>query len=497
MSSKLPAHITKIRDGKFRVRYQRSKKFPVEYDKIFDNATEAITANNEYLAKNTLNLHTKVQKMGFSEFCDYYLEWLRNKPKKPAVGTIRSYKRYINTLKIAFGNPNIKEMDSFFISNIIAKESKRKKRSNGKNQGGVISSNTLHHEYAMLSILFGKMYDWNFISSNPMKEIEAPSFETKEIEVPEYEEIEDIESKILTVSNIRDKLQFLISFYTGMREEEVAGLHNDRDIDRENCIFTVNTAIVQDEDGNYVEAEPKSRKSKRELPFPPTLLQILDEYLVYRKNYINFLKLNNPEYVEIPNLFLNKDGHFYRPYRISRLWSKFAKNNDINLTFHGLRHYYITNQMNFNKDLTDRDVQDLAGHSDIRTTQRYNHASKKRINKNAVNIFNKFGIESLFKNGNDIITIPIEHIASIIIGNPDLSNVQDLKITLEVITNTKVDFYNISQLIEKSKKYIISSYPSLERLEQYKYSNESNDKLIENLKRQFGKEIKLQISKFK
>ena len=94
-------------------------------------------------------------------------------------------------------------------------------------------------------------------------------------------------------------------------------------------------------------------------------------------------------------------------------------------------------------------------------------------------------------------TIPIEHIASIIIGNPDLSNVQDLKITLEVITNTKVDFYNISQLIEKSKKYIISSYPSLERLEQYKYSNESNDKLIENLKRQFGKEIKLQISKFK
>ena len=196
-------------------------------------------------------------------------------------------------------------------------------------------------------------------------------------------------------------------------------------------------------------------------------------------------------------IFLNKDGHFYRPYRISRLWSKFAKNNDINLTFHGLRHYYITNQMNFNKDLTDRDVQDLAGHSDIRTTQRYNHASKKRINKNAVNIFNKFGIESLFKNGYDIMTIPIEHIASIIIGNPDLSNVQDLKITLEVITNTKVDFYNISQLIEKSKKYIISSYPSLERLEQYKYSNESNDKLIENLKRQFGKEIKLQISKFK
>jgi len=329
-----------------------------------------------------------------------------------------------------------------------------------------------------------------------MKGIDEPDFEVKPIEVPDYEDMDDIESKIFSESNIRDKFQHLIGLYTGMREEEVAGIHIDRDINTDVLTFSVNTVIAQDEFGNYIETEPKSKKSIREIPFPAKLLPVLEEYMVYRRNFIQYLKIKNPDYVEIPNLFLNKDGHFYRPSRIGRTWSNFAKRPEINLniSFHKLRHYYITNQMNFNDDLTDRDVQELAGHADIRTTQRYNHPSKKRINENATNIFNKFDVSSLYKNGYDTLTIPIEHIASIIIGKPELSNVNDLKVTLEVITNTKVDFYNISDVIEQSKRFIISNYPALERLKQYIYSNETNDKIIEVIRKQFGKEIQFKIS---
>ena len=57
MAKKLPPHITKTADGKYRVRYQKSKKYPIPYDKIFDTLDEAIKANDEYLAKNTLKLH--------------------------------------------------------------------------------------------------------------------------------------------------------------------------------------------------------------------------------------------------------------------------------------------------------------------------------------------------------------------------------------------------------------------------------------------------------
>lgn len=489
MSKKLPSHITLTPDGKYRVRYQKSKKYPIPFDKVFDTLEEAIKAKEEYLAKNTLKMLRTTKKMGFSDFCDYYLDWLRT--SKAAIGTIRTYKKYCNTLKIAIGNPDITEMDYHFLSNILTIESKREKRGNGKQQGGVISDNTLHHEYSMLSILFGKMFDWHFISENPMTEIEEPDFEEKPFEVPEYEELETIQAKIMTVSNIRNKLQFLIGLFTGEREEEVAGIDIDRDLDLENCILEVNKVIVQDENGKYVEADPKSKKSVRSIPFPVFLKPTFEEYLIYRDSLINIFKSRNPNFVDNRKLFINKDGEYYRPHRISRVWSNFAKENDIFITFHGLRHYYITNQMNFNPNLTDRDVQALAGHADIRTTQKYNHPSKKRINKNAVNIFDKFDVSSIFKNGYDVFTIPIEHVASIIIGNSELSNVSDLKITLEVISNEKVDYSNISNIIEECRMFIIAKYPALERLIQYKYGDYTNEEILEKVRKQFGKEVQI------
>ena len=490
---KLPPHVTKTKDGKYRVRYQRSNKYPVGYDKIFDKENEAINANEEYLAKNTLKLHKQIKHMGFSEFCDYYLDWFRTKPKKPKPRTIRSYKKYINILKIAFGNPDINDMDTVFISNVLDRESKRERRGNGAQAGGKISSNTFHHEYTMLNILFNKMHKWGFISINPMNEIEPPEHETKEVEVAEFEELEEIEAKILTAP-IRERCQFLLALFTGMREEEVAGLHIDRDIDLNRLEVSVNTVISQDEDGSYIETTPKSKRGIRRIPFPESFIPIYNEYLEYRKRYINYLKIHNPNYKEIPNLFLNKDGHFYRPSRIGRKWKLFRDKPEIgiNMTFHQLRHYYISNQMNFNDDLTEEEVQAIAGHADIRTTRHYVHASKKRINKNATKIFKKFNINTLYKE-DGFFTIPIEHAASILTGKSDLSNIDELKITLETITNKVADFFNISSVIEESKTYIINRQPSLERLIQYKYSKDTNENIMRSIRQQFGKEVKLSI----
>lgn len=492
MAKKLAPHITKLPNGKYRVRYQKSAKYPIPYDETFDTLEEAIKANDEYLAKNTLKLHKQIRHMGFSDACDYYLDWLRTRTKKPAPRTIQSYKKYIGILKIAIGNPDITEIDSLFLTRILDKESKRPKRGNGKQQGGTISSNTLHHEYAMLSIIFGKLYKWEFISSNPMNDVDEPDFEKKDIEVPEFEELPDIEAKIMK-ADIRERLQFLYGLYTGMREEEVAGQHLERDMDYERKVVKVNTVIVQDEYGKWLEGPPKSKSGVREIPVPDEFIEVYKEYLIYRQNYVNYLKIKNPSYKEIPNLFLNKDGDFYRPTRISRTWGNFRKREDINidLNFHGLRHYYLTNQMNYNDDLTDRDVQELAGHSDIRTTRGYVHPSKKKINKNATNIFKKFNRDSLFKDGYDVMTIPIEHIASIIIGNARLSKIDDLKITLETLSSEKVDFFNISHIIEKCKDYIVSGSPSLESIEKYKYSDLTDEEIIEKIRKQFGREIQI------
>ena len=68
---------------------------------------------------------------------------------------------------------------------------------------------------------------------------------------------------------------------------------------------------------------------------------------------------------------------------------------------------------------------------------------------------------------------------------------EELKITLETISNEKIDFFNISNVIEICKKYIITNLPSLESMEKYKYNNVSNEEIKEKVKKQFGNEIQI------
>ena len=94
--------------------------------------------------------------------------------------------------------------------------------------------------------------------------------------------------------------------------------------------------------------------------------------------------------------------------------------------------------MNCNDNLSPRDVQELAGHSNINTTYKYVHSSKKRIKENATNLFESLTRESLYKNGNDNLVVSISHIATIM----------NYKKTAYAILNDKVNKNNIDEVLE-------------------------------------------------
>lgn len=493
MAKKLPAHIYQV-NGKYRVRYRKSQKIPYDYDEYFDTLEEAINSNEVFLAKVKLNMlsNNNIKSIGFSDFCNYYLEWLKNKPKRPSPNTIRGYVSKINRLKIIFKNQNIQEINTYQIELALAREKNRIKYSNGATTKDKISDHTLHHEFTMLRILFNKATSWGFIDKSPLIGVEEPTFTEKKIIVPEYEELEDIKAKIYCCP-IRERCQFLLTLFTGIREEEVCGLHLE-DFNEEEQYVAINRAVVWDnENKEFIEDKTKSQSSVRKIPLPSEFFEVLKEYNVYRKAFIDYLKSKSKgNYKEIPNVFLNKNGHFYRPHRLSETWKKFARENEIKLTFHGLRHYYLTNQMNYNPNLSPRDVQELAGHSNINTTYKYVHFSENRIQNNATSIFNRFSKEDLYKNdNNDTLTIPISHIASIILGNIKLSNIEDLQITLSELNNREVNFFNISELMENSKNYLLANYPSLSRIEKYNYMNIEEKNIVPCIQKEFGKEVEI------
>ena len=186
MAKKLPPHIS-FENNKYRVRYKKSNKYPFEFDEYYDNLKEAVKANEEYLAKNTLKLLNKnnTKEMLFSDFCDYFMEWYINKPKRSSPNTIRGYLKDIKQLKKTFGNINLSEINSYHIEMFFAREKNRKKDSNGL-ENEKIGLHTLHHEYTMLRMILNKAKEWRFISENPIEYVEEPDYEEKKIEVPEY-----------------------------------------------------------------------------------------------------------------------------------------------------------------------------------------------------------------------------------------------------------------------------------------------------------------------
>ena len=269
-------YITK--NGNYRVQIRPSKNIHDKFDGVYTSIKIAINERDTFLAKQKLGLERYVDRnITFSDYCDKYFEWFKNKPKKPSPNTLVQYNGIIKKLKIHFKNTPLYKITTIDIEDFLIKESNRNKidpnHPNSHNQKP-ISSNTLHHEYVMLRILFNLAFKkWKIISSNPMENVEEPKIKiVKEIEHIPYEEFEQTLELIENHTNIRDKAIFYLGLCGGLREEEICGIHcqssNDINshIDFKNNTIKVKYAIKQNYDTKeYEEYDLKSDYSERML----------------------------------------------------------------------------------------------------------------------------------------------------------------------------------------------------------------------------------------
>ena len=163
------------------------------------------------------------------------------------------------------------------------------------------------------------------------------------------------DSRLTTIHTI-----ILLAIATGMRVGEILGLQ-PKYLDLENKEIKVRKTLekinLYDENNKIIGSElklidPKSKKSVRIIPLPDFIIPILRNY-----HFGNAV------------IFETNTGNFIDPRNIDRAWERFLRRHCIPyLKFHALRHTYAS--LLFKEGATLKEVQELLGHADLKTTEK-------------------------------------------------------------------------------------------------------------------------------
>lgn len=190
------------------------------------------------------------------------------------------------------------------------------------------------------------------VRSNPCRV--AGSMGKKDADAMKFWTLSQFETFIDCVDKWPAREGFLLLFWTGMRIGELLAL-TDKDFDFERGTVSI-TKNYQRVNGEAIVSEPKTRRSKRVIPVPKTILQTVKDY--------------------IPRLYDYQSGNRLFPYTkeyYHRAMEKGCAASGVErIRLHDLRHSHASMLIEMGVPVTL--VSERLGHEDIETTLRtYSH----------------------------------------------------------------------------------------------------------------------------
>lgn len=270
-----------------------------------------------------------------SNFRDEYINYLSQSKSKAYIE--RSIKPAFKFLIEFTGDILLADLTIRLLDNFISSRFK-------------ISQSSASLYYRTIKAAFTKAVTWDYLISNPLKQIKAPKV-TKSIPVF-ISEAELIEILNHTPNQLLKNI-FPFAFYTGMRLGEILNMQWDWIDKNQNVIIIKNS-------------ESFTTKSKKEriIPIHQKVKKILDEQNINKtSNYV----------------FMNGSVNALNAEYVSKQFKKAlrsAKLND-NIHFHSLRHSFASNLVQRGVNLYV--VKELLGHEDIKTTQVYSHLTQHSL----------------------------------------------------------------------------------------------------------------------
>ena len=430
----------------------------------------------EFKLKNGKGNKSNIKFIDFVRI--YYKEYAEIELSPTTVQTGKSELKNFILPEIA--NMPLYKIDGLIVQRIINKLKKRKRERPDKNGNIVtLSSTTVNSVYRLLRKILNKAVAWNYIESNPVLTVNAPSVSTKEKESYNIHELIEV-MLLLEKEDITTELLFNLFICTGMRRGELVGLHLDNIHLDKNFIKIEISAVWDSENKKIVEKKTKSEGGVREIPIPQFCVDKIKEYLKLRERKIMNFKRKNKNYVAPKNLFLSRSGGIMFPDTPSNKWTTFKnKHKQLkDVTLHGLRHSYCSMQMNDNPNLAPSDVKTLMGHSQLSTTFIYTHSNEDK-REAALSIFDKY-----FRFNNEK-KVSFNEILSLYTGKKFIST---------DIFNSYIDFLvsgeeSIEIKLNLIRKYIEKKYPFFRSIDITVVNLDNIWDWLDKMKEKYGNEF--------
>lgn len=218
------------------------------------------------------------------------------------------------------------------------------------------ASSTISRALIAIKVLFRFLKREGIVENNVAFYLESPKLWQLIPDVLSGEEIETLinQPDDETFIGARDKAIIELLYGSGLRVSEVCRLD------------------IYDVDDEFVKVFGKGRK-ERLVPVGRQAVKAIDHYLMfYRCEY---------ESEKMQRLFLSKNGKPIDRITVWKMIKEYARKAGIskNISPHTLRHSFATHLLDNGADL--RVIQEMMGHANISSTDRYMHVSKSHIQK--------------------------------------------------------------------------------------------------------------------
>ncbi len=224
-----------------------------------------------------------------------------------------------------------------------------------------LSASSVSRSLSSLRGLFQFLLSDGAIDSNPARDVHNDKAVQRELNVLSSKDVDALLSQPDTgdIKGIRDKAMLEVLYATGIKVSELIGL-NITDVN-------VSMSFIRCGEG----------ENERFIPIYPIALKAITVYLERSRKFLTGDSNNHALFVNISGERMTRQGFW-------KILKGYAKTAGITqeITPHTLRHSFAAHLLENGADI--HDIQEILGHRDLSSTQRYAQYLKEKMNINHI-----------------------------------------------------------------------------------------------------------------